>query len=161
MCGKCTDSSGRCHIAQRAWAARYLPVPRSPCKKISQDGGGGGWWQDIFGTQSAIDSCEAECPCGDNESWAICDECVAECQNRKSQAGQYIESEGGLFSFLDKLGGTLGKFKGWGGTGSNVAGPWQPRPEEDKNEKLIWGAIILIFLIGIIAFVYFMGRKKK
>ncbi len=120
--------------------------------------GGGGWWKDTFGKPS-VEDCAGKCRDGGCIIRNDCQQCEDTCTSGRSPARQYIESEGGLFSLLDKLGSTIGKLKGWG-TGSNVAGPWQPRPEEDKNEKLIWGAIILIFLIGIIAFVYFMGKKK-
>jgi len=132
-------------------------------KDTSENGGGGfgDWLGDIFKKPSES-GCKEECPCEDNESWLKCDECIEDCENLRSQAGAFVEKEGGLLGLFDKLGGFIAKTKGWGKGDSGLSDDeWKLRAEEDKNKRLVWGIAIFVFIIVIIGFVVFMGRKKK
>jgi len=121
-----------------------------------------GWLKDLFSSPSA-ESCEEQCQ-GDGCLITMnCDECVNDCQDGKSRAGQFVEDEGGVFGLLDKLGGFFTKAKGWKGSGGGSGlsdNEWRLREAEEKNKRLVWGIAIFVFIIVIIGFVVFMGKKK-
>lgn len=120
-----------------------------------------GFWKNLFGTPSA-ESCEEQCQ-GDGCLITMdCDECVNDCQAGKSKAGQFVQDEGGIFGMLDKLGGLIGKSRGWGqgGAASMSDADWRLREQEEKNKRLVWGIAIFVFILAIIGFVVFMNRKK-
>ena len=141
------------------------------CKErdTSEYGGGGfaDWWDDIFKkpsasgclSQCADDGCLMDDQTGP-QSWE-CQQCIEDCENLKSDAGAFVEKEGGFFAILDKLGGIIQKIRGRGSIDANGNGNgWKPDTRKDRNTKMIWGAIILVFIIMIIGFLVFMSKKK-
>lgn len=158
--GKCRNACAGHGKRSDAWHECMDACKVTDIASNGDNGGGfGDFWKGLFGKPTA-GSCEEQCPCSDSESWALCDSCVSECKEGKSRVGKFVEDEGGFFAVLDKLGGIFRRTRGWDTAGIGDS-DWRLMAEEEKNKRLVWGGIIFVFIIAIIGFMVYMGRKKK